>query len=369
MLTDADVRALPKVSLHDHLDGAVRPATLIDLRSDAHLPLPTRDPDELAQSILDRSTSRSLPAYLSSFALVTDALQTHAALERAAHEFVEDLADDGVIYAEVRWAPAQHTHGEMSMDGAVDAVCAGLASGIEAMRRTGRAIHVRQLLTALRHERHSVSTAELAIRRRADGIVGFDIAGPEAGHGLGAHQEALDLVAHHCLPRTIHAGEADGADSIRSALVDARAQRIGHGVRIAEDLTRTDRGGEAVTLGPVAAWVRDCRVPLELSPTSNLHTGATARWGTTLADHPFDQLYRLGFTVTVNVDNRTMSATTLTQENQLLANTFGYQMADLLQFQRNAANATFLTQPERRELLALIDAHNINDTPEGSTRE
>jgi adenosine deaminase len=362
------ITALPKISLHDHLDGGVRPRTIIELSRDAKESLPTYDPGELSEIILTNSRSGSLTDYLSSFALVTRALQTAPALERVAHELVEDLAADGVIYAEVRWAPHVHTGKELSLDRAVQAVQRGLVSGMAAIGKTGHEIRVEQLLTALRHEQNAQAVAELAIRHRAAGVVGFDIAGPEAGYALDQHRPALETLATRCMPTTIHAGEADGVESIRSAIVDGRALRIGHGVRIANDITVNHRDGNAIEahMGEVATWILDRQIALEISPTSNVQTGAIAEWGDTIAAHPFDLLYRLGFAVTVNVDNRTMSATTLTHELDTLASTFGYGMSDLIRFQTNAAEATFLPRADRIALKTRIEAHEAMSTYGGT---
>src|SRR5690554_669752 len=210
----------------------------------------------------------------------------------------------------------------------------------------------------MRHADHALEVAQLAVRHRADGVVGFDIAGPEAGFPPSRMRDAFDYLAHHFMPVTVHAGEADGPDSIRGALFDGRALRLGHGVRIAEDISteREDTEGTYVTLGPVAQWVKDREIALELSPTSNLQTGAIERWGDDLIDHPFDLLYQLGFRVTVNTDNRLMSRTSLTAELALLSDAFGYDRADFEVFQRNAAAAAFLPLEERLDLLDAISA-------------
>ena len=357
MLDIDQIRALPKISLHDHLDGGVRPGTIIDLNRAAGLPVPTTDAAELAALILERSRSGSLDEYLSSFELVIAALQTGDALERVATEFVEDLAADGVIYAEVRWAPSAHTRGDLSPEQAVDAVQRGIDRGVRAVHATGRGIRVEQLLTALRHEHHALDTARLVLQRRGRGVVGFDIAGPEMAHDLGPHADALALLARRCVPCTIHAGEAAGVASIRDALVDGHALRLGHGVRIVDDIrVRAGANGDTdAELGEIATWVRDRQIVLELSPTSNLHTAAAP--GAGIQDHPFDLLYRLGFAVTVNVDNRTMSATTLTDELAGLAGAFDYGIHDLLRFQRTAADAAFLPRADRQALARTLDAH------------
>ena len=283
-------------------------------------------------------------------------MQTRDGLRRVAKEFVEDLAADGVIYGEVRWAPEQHLQGGLSLDEVVEAVQEGIEEGEDAVEASGRDIRVGQLISAMRHTDRSLEIAELAVRHRGRGAVGFDIAGPEAGFPPSNLRPAFDYLASAFFPATVHAGEAAGLDSIRSALIDGRALRLGHGVRIAEDLDVVEQKGEEVQVrfGDLARWVRDREIPLELSPSSNLQTGAIAAWGTQLEDHPFDLLYQLGFAVTVNVDNRTMSRTSLTRELSLLADAFEYTLEDLEAFQLNAAAAAFLTIEEREELIELI---------------
>jgi adenosine deaminase len=260
------------------------------------------------------------------------------------------------VYGEVRWAPEQHLQGGLSLDAAVDAVQRGLDAGVDVARQGGRTIRVGQLVTAMRHAERSLEIAELAVRHRDAGVVGFDIAGAEAGFPPSRHRIAFDYLAEHCFPATVHAGEADGIESIRSALFDGRALRLGHGVRIAEDLVveREDGDRSYVTVGRTARWVRDREIPLELSPSSNLQTGAIAEWGERLEDHPFDLLYQLGFRVTVNTDNRLMSGTSLSRELALLTEAFDYDLDDLLTFQLNAAEAAFLPLEDREELVDRI---------------
>ncbi|NDH66144.1 MAG: adenosine deaminase, partial [Microbacteriaceae bacterium] len=215
-----------------------------------------------------------------------------------------------------------------------------------------------QLVTAMRHTDRGLEIAELAVRHRENGVVGFDIAGPEAGFLPKRHKLAFDYLAEHMFPATVHAGEADGIESIKDAIVSGRALRLGHGVRIREDIELTLANGEieSVEFGEVANWVHDRQIALELSPSSNLQTGAIAAWGNTMADHPFNLLYNLGFNVTVNTDNRLMSATTITRELELLTEAFGYNIDDLEQFQINAARAAFLAIEEREVLIAHIEA-------------
>ncbi|RKS85600.1 adenosine deaminase [Microbacterium sp. AG790] len=355
-LEGVSIRSLPKVSLHDHLDGALRPQTIIELADEIGLEVPTTDAGELADWFEDQSDSGSLVEYLKTFDLTTAVMQSAEGLRRVAKEFVEDLAADGVIYGEVRWAPEQHLAGGLSLEEAVEAVQEGIEEGEDAVDRSGRDIRVGQLITAMRHADRSLEIAQLAVAFRGRGAVGFDIAGAEDGFPPSRHRAAFDYLASEFFPVTVHAGEAAGLDSIRSAILDGRALRLGHGVRIAEDLEVVQQQGDEVlvTFGDLARWVRDREIPLELSPSSNLQTGAIAAWGKSLEDHPFDLLYQLGFAVTVNVDNRTMSRTSLTRELALLAETFDYRLEDLEAFQLNAAAGAFLSVEEREELIELI---------------
>jgi adenosine deaminase len=352
-LSGVDLRALPKISLHDHLDGGVRPATIIELAEAIGVDVPVSDPDGLADWFYTQCNAGSLVEYLKTFDLSTAVMQTEEGLVRIAREFVQDLAADGVIYGEVRWAPEQHLTRGLSLDAVVEAVQEGIELGVKDAAHSGSDIQIGQLVTAMRHADRALEIAELAVRHRERGVVGFDIAGAEAGFPASKHRLAFDYLAAELFPVTVHAGEADGIDSIRSAMLDGRALRLGHGVRIAEDIfiERDDAESLYATLGPVAEWVRDRKIPLELSPQSNLQTGAIAAWGEELEDHPFDLLYQLDFAVTVNVDNRTMSDTSLTKELALLSEAFDYDLTDLETFQLNAAAATF--QPlEIREALA-----------------
>jgi adenosine deaminase len=350
------LRSLPKVSLHDHLDGALRPATILELADAEGLAVPAKDAAALGRWFTSQSDSGSLVDYLKTFDVAIGVMQTTEGLTRVAREFVQDLAADGVIYGEVRWAPEQHLTRGLTLEQTVAAVQQGIEEGEEAADRDGHSIRVGQLITAMRQTDRAREIAELAVAFRGRGVVGFDIAGPEDGFPPSNHRAAFDYLADNFFPVTVHAGEAAGLASIRSALIDGRALRLGHGVRIAEDLqVVTEEGDEVqVQFGDLARWVRDREIPLELSPSSNLQTGAVAAWGKTLADHPFDLLYQLGFSVTVNVDNRTMSGTSLTRELALLVETFEYDLDDLEAFQFNAASAAFLPVEEREELVEMI---------------
>ncbi len=366
-----DIRTLPKVSLHDHLDGGLRPATILELAAEAGHSLPASDPEALGRWFRESADSGSLVRYLETFDHTIAVMQTRSALTRVAREFVEDLAADGVVYGEVRWAPEQHTAQGLSLDDAVEAVQEGLQAGVEASLAAGRVIQVGQLITAMRHADRGQEIAELAVRHRDNGAVGFDIAGAEDGFPASRMAGAFTYLAEQQFPATVHAGEAAGLDSIVDALVSGRALRLGHGVRIAEDIaidftgpvsgshSDSDPAAEGIgtaSLGRTAAWVRDRGIALELCPSSNLQTGAIEAFGSDIGSHPIDLLYQLGFKVTVNTDNRLMSGVTLSGEFELLVETFGYDLGDLLEFTLNAVDAAFLPLEDREALAEYITA-------------
>lgn len=351
------IESLPKVTLHDHLDGALRPATIIELGREAGVELPSDDPSSLAEWVFMQCNAGSLTEYLKPFDLTTAVMQTDAQLERVAKEWVLDCAADGVIYGETRWAPEQHLRAGLTLAEAVEAVQRGLDAGVAEVRAAGASIRVGQLLCAMRHADRSLEIAQLALRHRDNGVVGFDIAGAEHGFSAALHAPAFRLLAENQFPATVHAGEADGLASIESALVDGYALRLGHGVRLAEDISVESSDDETmtVTLGTLAQWVKDRGVTLELCPSSNLQTGAIAQWGDSLAEHPFDMFFQLGIAVTVNPDNRLMSSTSVSRELGLLVDEFAYGIGDLEQFQVNAAMAAFLPLEDRLELVADIE--------------
>ena len=319
----------------------------------------------------ESADSGSLVRYLETFDHTVAVMQTNEGLFRVAKEFVEDLADDGVVYGEVRWAPEQHLQKGLTLDEVVEAIQEGLDAGVDAVAETGREIQVGQLITAMRHADRGQEIAELAVRHRNNGAVGFDIAGAEDGFLPARFRDAFTYLAQHNFPATVHAGEAAGLESIQSALVDGRAVRLGHGVLIAEVITvevddedsdlEGNEGDDAddnigmVTLGELASWVRDRGIALEICPSSNLQTGAIAGFGEGIESHPLDMLYQLGFNVTINTDNRLMSGVTLTDEFELLVETFDYDLDDLLELTLNAAEAAFLPLEEKEALVEYIN--------------
>ncbi|MEV4324204.1 adenosine deaminase [Microbispora rosea] len=340
-----EIRRAPKVLLHDHLDGGLRSGTIVDLARDCGHPLPTYDPGELAVWFRDAADSGSLERYLETFSHTVGVMQTREALVRVAAECAEDLADDGVMYAEVRYAPEQHTSQGLSLDEVVEAVLEGFRLGSAGPDGKPR-IRVGTLLTAMRHQARSMEIAELAVRYRDLGVVGFDIAGAEAGYPPTRHLDAFEYLQRENAHFTIHAGEGFGLPSIWQAIQWCGADRLGHGVRIIDDITVSD-DGEA-KLGRLAAYVRDKRIPLEMCPTSNLQTGAAP----SIAEHPIGLLRRLYFRVTVNTDNRLMSGTSVSQEFATLVDAFGYDWDDLQWFTVNAMKSAFIPFDER---LALIN--------------
>ena len=342
------LRVFPKVSLHDHLDGALRPQTIIELAADLGHMLPARISDDLERWFVQSANSGSLVRYLETFDQTLAVMQTAANLRRIAAEYVADLASDGVIYAETRWAPEQHLQAALTKAEAIEAVREGLADGMAACRARGHEIEVRQLLTAMRHADPTPDTAQLALRYRRDGIAGFDVAGPENGFSPSRFLESFQLLRRQSAYYTIHAGEADGWQSIWEAVQVCGANRIGHGVAIISDIQQDGRGREV--LGDLAAYVLNQQIPFEMCPTSNVQTGAVA----SITQHQIDRLDRIGFCITVNPDNRLMGATTLTREFALLAEAFDYSLADVGRFTINAARSVFAPYEARKALVQRI---------------
>jgi adenosine deaminase len=339
------IRRAPKVLLHDHLDGGLRPGTIIELaREHGYGGLPTGDPDELAAWIRRGADRKSLELYLETFAHTVGVMQTPDAIARVAAECAEDLAADGVIYAEVRYAPELSTAGGLTLDEVMAAILSGFRAGEARAAADGRTIIVRTLTTAMRQADRALEVADLALRFRDEGVVGFDIAGPEAGFPPGRFADAFRRLTHHSFHLTLHAGEGYGLPSIREAL-DLGAERLGHGVRIVDDIEVGADGRPR--LGRLAAYVRDRRIPLELCPTSNVHTGLVDA----VVDHPIDVLRRLRFRVTLNTDNRLMSGVTLSSEFAALDAAFGIGLGEMEWLTLNAMKSAFLPFDERLQLI------------------
>jgi adenosine deaminase len=344
-LSPDSLRHAPKVLLHDHLDGGVRPATVVELAERVgYRHLPSTDVPELARWFREASGSGSLERYLETFVHTVAVMQTAEGIARVAQECAEDLAADGVVYAEVRWAPEQHTDHGLSLEEVVDAALLGFRRGEAAAAERGHRIRIGALVTAMRHAARSREIAELAVEYRDRGVVGFDIAGAEAGFPPTRHLDAFEYLRRENFHFTIHAGEAFGLPSIWEAIQWCGTDRLGHGVRIVDDIQVT---GNGPTLGRLAQYVRDRRIPLEMCPSSNVQTGAAA----SIRDHPIGLLRRLYFRVTVNTDNRLMSDTSMSREFALLVEAFGYGWADLQWFTVNAMKSAFIPFDQRLTLI------------------
>ncbi|MEU2733800.1 adenosine deaminase [Streptomyces griseoviridis] len=339
-LTDTALRRLPKAVLHDHLDGGLRPATVVELSAQIGHQLPTTDPDELAAWYVAAADSGDLVRYIATFEHTLAVMQTREGLLRTAEEYVLDLAADGVVYAEVRYAPELMLSGGLGLAEVVETVQEGLAAGMAKAAAAGTPVRVGTLLCGMRMFDRVREAADLAVAFRDAGVVGFDIAGAEDGFPPADHLDAFQHLRAESVPFTIHAGEAHGLPSIHQALQVCGAQRIGHGVRITEDIV----DGK---LGRLAGWVRDRRIALEMCPTSNLQTGAA----TSIAEHPITALKDLGFRVTLNTDNRLVSGTTMTREMALLVEHAGWTARDLRTVTVNALKSAFLPYDERTALI------------------
>ena len=338
------IRSVPKVLLHDHLDGGLRAGTVIELASETGYDgLPSHDPGELARVLTAGAHRGHLNLYLDAFRHTVGVMQTREALQRVARECAEDLASDGVVYAEVRFAPELHTERGLTLDEVVQAVLDGFRQG-----STSRPIRVYALLTAMRTAARSLEIAELAVRYRDSGVVGFDIAGAEAGWPPSRHLDAFQYIHRENFHITIHAGEGFGLPSIWEAVQYCGTERLGHGVRLAEDIEISADG--AIRLGRLAGYVRDRRIPLEMCPSSNVQTGAAP----SIERHPLRLLRQLQFRVTVNTDNRLMSQVTLSSEFDLLAREFGYGWPDIEWLTINAMKSAFAPFDERLRLIDTV---------------
>lgn len=376
VLDEATVRALPKVLLHDHLDGGLRPQTVLELAQEqGYAALPAADVEGLAAWFRESADSGSLVRYLETFDHTVAVMQTSTALRRVARECVLDLAADGVVYAEVRYAPEQHLTAGLSLDEVVAAVNEGFREGEEQVRGAlaggdrsaapAGPIRVRAILTAMRHAARSPEIAELALRHREEEVCGFDIAGAEDGFPPSRHLTAFDLLRRENSHFTIHAGEAFGLPSIWEAVQWCGAERLGHGIRLVDDVTvegrpatddlaaaveRSRTEPEAFRLGRLAAYVRDRRIALEMCPSSNIQTGAAPSVG----EHAITLLKNVGVRVTLNTDNRLMSSTSMTREAMLLVEQAGWGLRDLRTVAVNAMKSAFLPHPERVEVIETV---------------
>ncbi|TFV64217.1 UNVERIFIED_ORG: adenosine deaminase [Bacillus sp. AZ43] len=340
-LNAENVRRAPKVLLHDHLDGGLRPQTVLELADElGYRGLPADDAETLGRWLRDAADSGSLVQYLETFAHTVGVMQTPDAVHRVARECALDLARDGVVHAEVRMAPELLVPG-MPIEAAVEAILDGFAQGSREAAEAGTPIRVGALLCAMRQNDRWDEVAGLVVRYRDAGVVGFDLAGPEDGFPPDRIPSAIALLDREGAHRTVHAGEAAGIPSIRAALDGARAERLGHGVRTADEVPVDG------PLGPVAQRVLDQQVPLEVAPSSNVQTGAYP----SLAEHPVDRLHRLGFAVTLNTDNRLMSGVSVTSEVTDVATTFGWTWDDVRTVTERAVAAAFLPAEDKKRLL------------------
>jgi adenosine deaminase len=343
---ETSLRSLPKVLLHDHLDGGLRPETIVELaREQQYHDLPTSDAGELAAWFHRGAKRGSLPLFLEGFVHTCGVMQTADALERVAYEMLGDMREDGVVYVETRFAPLLHTHKGLHSDEVVTAVLKGLERG-----RQDFGVEFGVILCALRNVSRSLEVAELAVDFRERGVVGFDLAGEEGGFPPKKHIDAFHYIQRENFNITIHAGEAFGKESIWQAIQWCGAHRVGHATRLIEDIG-VDRHDptQIVKMGYLAQYILDKRVPLEMCLSSNVDTGAIDR----IERHPFGMYYRYGFRVTLNTDDRLMSDTTMTREFGVAHDVFGLGLHDLEKVTINAMKSAFL--PHKRRLQLIYD--------------
>jgi adenosine deaminase len=342
------IKRVPKVLLHDHLDGGLRPQTIIDIaKKIGYTALPTDNVKDLGDWFRDSCDSGSLVRYLETFAHTIAVMQTYENIVQVARECALDLARDGVVYAEVRGAPELFTEQGLSLDEVIQATLKGFREGEELARNEGYLISVRSLLCGMRQNNRSQEIAELAVKYRDKGVVGFDIAGPEDGFPPSNQQSTFDFLRRENTHFTIHAGEAYGLPSIWEAIQLCGAERLGHGVRIIDDI---DTSTSEPKLGQLASYIRDRRIPLELCPTSNLQTGAVKN----LEQHPIGILTKLRFRVTINTDNRLMSQTSMSHEMTEVVRVFKWDLAELQRVTINGMKSAFMPYPERLEIIEKI---------------
>jgi adenosine deaminase len=335
------LRSLPKVLLHEHLDGVLRPQTVIDLaKQTGYTDLPTNDAEALAEWFFRGANQGSLGKYLEGFAHTIAVMQTEEALQRVAYEQAEDLSDDGVVYFETRFAPVFHAQKGLTHQQIVSAVLKGLERG-----KKDFGISSGLIICAMRNMTTSLEMAELAVDFRARGVVGFDLAGEEGGYPPKKHVDAFHYIQRENFNITVHAGEGYGKESIWQAIQYCGAHRIGHGTRLIDDIAVVE--DKAVKLGDLAQYVLDKRIPLEICLLSNVHTGATP----SLAKHPFKILFKEKFRVTLNTDNRLMSNTSMSKEFSAAAETFGLSSEDFEKITINAMKSAFLPYDKRIEFI------------------
>ena len=346
--TSDQIKRVPKALLHDHLDGGLRPETIIEIAQQiGYKKLPTDDPKKLADWFEESCNSHSLVRYLETFSHTIAVMQSKEAIIRVSRECAIDLARDGVVYAEVRGAPELFTEQGLSLDQVVEATLEGYKQGMAEAAREGNKIRVESLLCGMRQNNRSQEAAAAVVKYRDKGVVGFDIAGPEDGFPPTNQLETFEYLRKENAHFTIHAGEAYGLPSIWEAIQICGAERLGHGVRIIDDI---DFSGDKPKLGPLASYVRDRRIPLELCPTSNLQTGAAK----TYSEHPIGMLAKLRFRVTLNTDNRLMSRTSMSNEMSECVKSFGWKFADLQRVTVNALKSSFIPFEERLEIIEKV---------------
>jgi adenosine deaminase len=346
-----EARRLPKVLLHDHLDGGLRVATILELSDAIGWTLPTTDPDALQAWFTRGAETGDLLQYLATFEHTLAVMQTAESIERIAYEAAVDLADDGVVYAEVRFAPELHVQRGLALDAVVDAVTSGFRRGEAAVAASGRSITVNAICCAMRTEHRSLEIARLVdqLRRTDDKVVAFDLAGAETGFPPSMHAEALAFARSALLNITIHASEPPDLELISDALTHG-AHRIGHGVRLRADtdLVDTDRApGDPLVLGPLAQYVLDHQIHLEMAPTCNVQIGAV----TSVGDHPIGPFLRAGFSVGINTDNRLMSNVRPSSELLEVSRAHGLTIDEAGQLAVNAMMASFAPMDLRRRIV------------------
>jgi len=369
---DEPYAAFPKITLHDHLDGSLRPETLIDLADTHGVPLPYTDPEQLASWFTGEIAEPAVAHWDEKFGLTTRVMQTEESIARVAHEWVLEAAADGVRYGETRWAPEKHVLGGLPLRVAVEAVAVGLRSGEAEVAAAGGSIRARQLLCGMRSSTLSYEIARLTVDTYGEwggSVAGFDLAGPEDGFPVRDHLAATELLHREGIPYTLHAGEADGEHSVWETVHLAHTLRLGHGARVIEDVRLNGRplnvrtavaavaaaraaGVADLELGRTARWVVDRRIPLEMCVTSNSAGGVVAG----IENHPIDLLRELGFTLTVNPDNRGMSKTSISVEMRRIEAQFGWGPAEFAVAEAAAVEATFQTRAQRDQLGAEVQA-------------